>query len=225
MLNSRWVIVAVIFIVLVFFVLPALLGDSIDDLRAFYEDGGKMTADAAARMGYLYRLNVFLDLASKVVAGLSLLGLLYQFYREKNMKEAEFVLNINDKFITNPDIKRIYALLERSKEEGQEENPFKTEDVLDVANYLSFFETFYSLIHRGVIGFKAIDQLAYRFFLATNNKFVQEMLICKPGKEKAWKDLYALHHEWNEYRKGDVWQGDYELSTAKEYDEIVKCAA
>jgi hypothetical protein len=156
-----------------------------------------------------------LDLIAKITAAGGVIVLAYQFKREKDLSEADFILRLNQDFITNSQIVRIYTLLEQSKEEGQKTNVFSEGDVIDMANYLCFFEPFKKLIDAGIIDIKTIDPImAYRFFLATNNRFMQEMLLCKKGKEIAWAAIYGLHDEWGKYRRQKrlpVWQEESDL--------------
>jgi hypothetical protein len=158
-----------------------------------------------------------LDLIAKITAAGGVIVLAYQFKREKDLSEADFILRLNQDFITNSQIVRIYTLLEQSKEEGQKTNVFSDDDIIDMANYLCFFEPFKKLIDAGIIDIKTIDPImAYRFFLATNNRFMQEMLLCKKGKEIAWAAIYGLHDEWRKYRKQKrlpVWQEESDLGS------------
>jgi hypothetical protein len=127
-------------------------------------------------------------------------------------------------FIENSAISCIYRMLEESKVEGQAQNKFTEDHLIDLANYLSFFGTFWGLIKRGVVQLETLDPvLAYRFLLATNNRFVQEMLLCCPGKEIAWKNIYCLHNAWRRYRIARglcIWQEDYDLSRCEAYPGI-----
>jgi len=55
---------------------------------------------------------------------------------------------------------------------------------------------------------------------------MQKMLLCKEGKDIAWKDLYKLHKLWKNYREkknnDKIWQNEYDLSNYEKYEEIVK---
>ncbi len=204
-----------ILIIVLIFILPHLTSDIAVSAK------GELLSSSK----YLFLLNIYMDILSKIIAAVSLLGLLYQFKRDKNINEAEFVLNINNSFITNKRITRIYKRLEKSKNEDQQTNPFSEDDIIDIADYLSFFEPFYGLITQKVVHFSSIDQLSYRFFLVTNNRFVQEMLLCKEGKEIAWKDLYKLHHKWRKFRTKKnnytIWQEERDLSKCPKYQCII----
>ncbi len=232
-MSRRQYLLAGLFVVVILFlfVLPELTPNRFDQLVRLYAQRDDVAMDVIdgvppmATVAYLFKLDIFLELFSKVVGAFSLLGLLYQFSREKNISEAEFVLSINDSFITNESLMQVYRKLEASKAEGQETDPFDEDEITLIANYLSFFEPFYGLLQQKVVKFSAIDQLAYRFFLATNNRFVQRVSLCRPGYETAWNDLYKLHHLWKAHRtqKNDleIWQAEHDLSKCPRYSEIV----
>ena len=138
--------------------------------------------------------------------------------RERDLREAEYIMRLNHNFITNPNISKIYQKLEESKVENQSGNPFEKEDIIDMANYLSYFETFHPLITNKILKINTIDPvLAYRFFLATNNKYMQEIILCKKEKETAWLNIYLLHRIWKEHRGYEVIQKEYELSKTAAY--------
>ncbi|MEA1986479.1 MAG: hypothetical protein U9N76_03180 [Candidatus Marinimicrobia bacterium] len=226
-LISFFLILIIVFV----FILPEMLPDSFDQIISMYAQKDDVLTDVAHGKGdlstvkYLFKLDIYLELFSKIIGAVSLLGLLYQFKRDKDINEAEFVLNINNSFITNDKIMDVYKKLEQSKNDNQKTNPFVEDDIIELANYITFFEAFYGLIKQKVVNYSAIDQLAYRFFLITNNRFVQDMLLCKEGKDIAWIDLYKLHNGWKKYRTKsndfDVWQKEYDLSKHHNYDNIV----
>ena len=163
-------------------------------------------------------------LANLAAAG-GLIALFFQFKRERDLNEADFILRINNEFMTNESISRIYKILEESKEEGQNKNPFSKDDIIDMANYLTYFEPFFSLIKRKIIKIESIDPiLAYRFYLATNNKFMQQMLLSSENKEIAWESTYKLYARWSKYRENlnrEIWQSNFSLAKNHCYNKIV----
>jgi hypothetical protein len=166
-----------------------------------------------------------LDVLAKIAAAGSLLGLMYQFYREKNIKEAEFILQLNQTFIQDESMARIYKLLEESKAESQENEKFSDDDIIDMANYLTFFDPFYDLLKRGILKIETINLFAYRFFLAVHNEEMQRKLLCKKGKESAWLDIYKLYEKWKKYReKRDmvIYQRDFALDKCSIYQEVMQ---
>ncbi len=164
-------------------------------------------------------------LANLTAAG-GLVALFFQFKRERDLNEADFILRINNDFMMNESMSRIYKLLEESKVEGQKKNPFSQDDIIDMANYLTYFDPFYSLIDRKIVKIESVDPvLAYRFYLAVNNKFMQQMLICSQGKEIAWESIYKLYSYWSKYRENlgrEIWQSNHSLSKSNCYNKIVK---
>ena len=164
-------------------------------------------------------------LANLTAAG-GVIALFFQFKREGDLNEADFILRINTEFITNESIVRIYKMLEESKADGQKENPFTKDDIIDMANYLTYFEPFYSLVRRKIVKIESIDPiLSYRFFLAVNNKYMQEMLLCAENKEIAWEATYKLHNHWSKYREKlnrEIWESEYCLSKGKYYNQMIK---
>ncbi len=163
------------------------------------------------------KLLLGIDVMAKLATAGGLIGLVYQVKRDKDLTEANFVVLLNQNFITNENISRIYNLLEESKNDKQkDENLFKfPDDIIDMANYLSFFGPFWGLIERGVVHISTIDILAYRFFLATNNRFMQDELLCRSEKVEAWRNIYLLHKVWQAYRYQNnlhVWQEKSDLS-------------
>jgi len=163
-------------------------------------------------------------LANLTAAG-GLIALFFQFKRERDLNEADFILRINNEFMMNESMSRIYKILEESKVEGQNENPFDKDDIIDMANYITYFDPFYSLIKRKIVKIESVDPiLAYRFFLAINNKYMQQMLLCADNKEIAWESIYKLHSYWSKYRvdlNREIWQSNYSLSENKCYNKIV----
>lgn len=184
------------------------------------------------------------ELLAQLATALGIFGLFYQFRSEKELlksekklNEADFIYRINSDFITNQSINKIYKKLEESKIEIYKklkkskdvkhlENPFKTNQITDIANYLSQFELLNHLLDAKVINIETIDAvLSYRFFLATNNIFVQEMLLCKEGKNDAWKQIFLLYKKWYKYRDDnnkDIILENFCLSEVSAYKNIVK---
>ncbi len=170
-------------------------------------------------------ISPYINTLANLAAAGGLIALFFQFKRERDLNEADFILRINESFMTNESISRIYKILEESKVEGQKENPFKRKDIIDMANYITYFDPFHSLIKRKIIKIECLDPvLAYRFFLATNNKFMQQMILCVEKKEIAWESIYKLHSFWTKYRenkKREIWQHEHALSKNKCYHKIV----
>lgn len=191
------------FFFLIFIILIFSIGYPLNKMRKMPDDN-----KYHAKYGrYIEEAQDIVAILGSIAAAAGLIFLAYQFKRERDLHEAEYIMRLNQNFITNPNISKIYKKLEDSKSENQVNNPFEDEDIINMANYLSYFETFYPLITNKILKLRTIDPvLAYRFFLATNNKYMQEMLLCKKGKEPAWMNIYLLHRMWKEHRGSEVIQ-------------------
>ena len=164
------------------------------------------------------------------IAGVALLAIWFQFKLDKQLNEADFLIRLNLNFIENSSFSGIYSTLEKNRVEKQKLNPFNEEDIIDMANYLTYFEPFYTLIQQGILKIEKLDPvLSYRFFLATNNKYMQEMLLVK--KPGAFRNIYLLHLIWRNYRikmnkrKGEdyeIIQDNFCLSKSKDYSKYSK---
>jgi hypothetical protein len=138
------------------------------------------------------------DMIGSIIAIIGVTAIWYQLKREKDLSEAEFIINLNNTFTTNSDIKYIYKKIEESK--NQQEDPFTDEDMIRVVDYLTFFEIMSNLIQRKVLNLDMINDLfAYRFFAAVHNPHIQKREIIKDAAY--YKNLYILHSEWTKYRK------------------------
>lgn len=138
------------------------------------------------------------DLISSITAIIGLLAIWHQMKRDKDLTEAEFIINLNNSFTSNPDIKHIYTKLESNKHTNVD--PFTDEDMIKVVDYLTFFETISNLIQRNVLDFDMINDLfAYRFFAVVHNEHIQKREIIKDAA--FYENLYALHRDWMQYRR------------------------
>ncbi|ADI00577.1 hypothetical protein [Salisediminibacterium selenitireducens] len=142
-------------------------------------------------------INVY-QVISSTLALLGVVVIYYQIVKNQKIKEAEFIMNLNATFSGNPNIRAVYAKLE-TFEEG-DEDPFSEEDVVRIAEYLSFFGTIAHLVDRKVLTIKMIDSfLSYRFFAAMNNPFVQQHQLIKDADY--FGKLFNLYDDWLLYKK------------------------
>ena len=101
----------------------------------------------------------------------------WQLKREKDLKEAEFIMNYNTAFIGNPELTEIEKALEGYRKTGEFEFPESQRQ--SVINYLVYHEALAAMIFRGVLNIKNIDDLfMYRFFLAVKNPVIQKEEMC-----------------------------------------------
>lgn len=118
-----------------------------------------------------------------------------QLKRERDLKEAEFLMEYNNSFITNSEFTKVEKTLEDYNKGRCTKATVKNIDRQDLINYLVYLEALGALVNKGVLSLKTIDNLfSYRFFLATNNKIVQQMELI-PDAEY-YIGCYVLHKHW-----------------------------
>ncbi len=159
------------------------------------------------------------DVLSIVISAVETVGLLAsaliaikQLADSKNVAHASFITELNESFVGNESYFDVYNKLQNCLDDTcLGGHPCGDRQDLDtpccceiskgqISNYLTFFETIYILVERGVIYFDVLDDLfAYRFFLAVHSKIVQQQKI-KPQPQN-FKNIFCLEHQWLEYRK------------------------
>ena len=106
-----------------------------------------------------------------------------QLKRTENLDEANFIMSLNDQFISNDEMTRIEHALELYYNQESDGHEVALNLVLErehndcqrLINYLVYMEGLAALIKRNVMHLGVIDDLfAYRFFIAVNNPIVQK---------------------------------------------------
>ena len=118
--------------------------------------------------------------------------------KEANIKEAEFLLQYNQAFIQDPNMTEVEHLLEIELEGGSKIQ-LTPDNRQKFINYLVYLEGLAPLILHDILQLEVIDDLmAYRFFLAVNNKTLQEDQLF-PYAEY-YRGCFKLYSVWKEYR-------------------------
>jgi len=154
-----------------------------------------------------------------------IIAIYFQMRREKNISEGEFIYSLYDGFSNNENFKKIYNKLEICNSTNCRKDPFNKEEIGYIIDYLSFFETMYLLIKRGILTIDLIDELfSYRYFIAVHNPFVQKHNLLK--YDIYYKNSYRLHKMWIDHRikKGrDIPFSEYRLDKInKNYNQLIK---
>ena len=133
-----------------------------------------------------------------------------QLKRTENLDEANFIMSLNDQFISNDEMTRIEHALEvyyNQEFEGRSEGSLDLvlerghEDCQRLINYLVYMEGLAALIQRNVLHLGVIDDLfAYRFFIAVNNPIVQKFELLPYANY--YQGCFELSKMWTkEWRK------------------------
>lgn len=137
-----------------------------------------------------------LSLASSIVVAVveifGLFAIWYQLKKQKDVEVANFLLQFEQSFLEH---KPIFGKIEMSKDE----NLLKREDVSDIVRYLTFYESLYYFIEKGVLDIEVVDDMfGYRFFLAVHNDFIQENNLY-PFAEY-YQNIFSLYEQWYAFR-------------------------
>lgn len=153
--------------------------------------------------GFLTTTDVFCHDTALIFCTIISAFLVYLQLRESTkIAESEFILNLNNLFVTNEEYTRMYDKLSKHKDGKR----LILKDS-EISNYLTFFEVFWILKKDGAIDFEVFDDLfAYRFFLAVHNPYIQRRKLVKYPTN--FKNIYKLEKEWIEYRR-KVGKGTY----------------
>lgn len=133
------------------------------------------------------------DIIATATALVGALAIWFQMKRARDMEEGSFIVGLNESFLSSDGIRAIYRKLVSN-------TPLTEDDRVEIVEYLTFFETIYVLLERGLVEISVLDELfSYRFFLAVNNPDIQRLeLICDAPY---YKNLYALDYTWSTYRR------------------------
>lgn len=133
-----------------------------------------------------------------------------QLKRSENLDEANFIMSMNDQFISNEEMTKIEHALEAyyiQEMEGISECRLDLvldrnhEDCQKLINYLVYMEGLAALIQRDVLHLGVIgDLFAYRFFIAVNNPIVQKFELLPYANY--YRGCFKLSKLWTkEWRK------------------------
>lgn len=150
------------------------------------------------------------DVATVITTITAIIGafaIWFQMKRERDINEAEFILNYNTSFIENGEFELLEQKLEKYRkyiEEGS--NKESIPNIIDdesrqiVINYLVYHEALAVFVKKGALSIESIDDLfAYRFFLIMNNLEVQREELCP--ESIYYQGCFWLYKKWSEYRK------------------------
>lgn len=147
-------------------------------------------------------------------------ALFIQFQRDKKINEASFILNLSHHFYLLDGPKQTLDKLDEYIKGNKE--VFKEEDYSGIVAYLEWLEELAAIVNQNLIDFAFIDDfLSYRFFLITNNKYIQDIELIPEAEN--YRGIYKLHKSWSEYKKKQglpIMQEETCLSKTKNYYNI-----
>lgn len=167
-----------------------------------------------------YDVNVISTIFITIFTMVGGIAIWIQLKGERDIKEAEFLMNYHASFVSNQAFTAIQKKLENHAKKECDDEVIRSIDRQDLINYLVYLKGLAALINKGVLHLRTIDDLySYRFFLAVNNPVVQELELIPDAQY--YKGCYTLHKNWKKYKKSKgltVLQEDTCLEKVKGYD-------
>lgn len=144
------------------------------------------------------------------IVALAAMALVFiELRQNKKINEAQLIKDINSEFINNQQLSNVERKLEvyydeykRAKTTDEREKihldlcmDIGGSERQDLVNYLVHLEAVASLVNNDAIRLDSVDDLiAYRFFIAVNNRVVQEHELL-PFKDY-YRGCYTLYERW-----------------------------
>lgn len=172
--------------------------------------------------------DTFVSLITIITAVVGAFGIWLELNKEQEINQASFILSINSDFYALGGKGTMYtAELEKMLDEdfsGTKKLELTTEHQVMVVQYLVWVKTLSSLINRRMIKISAIDDLfSYKFFVAINNKQIQQMELI-PYKS-AYRGIFKAHKLWKKYRVKhhlEIYNEATDLSQIEDYENLSK---
>lgn len=142
-----------------------------------------------------------LNIVTVATAILGVLGIILQLERERSLKEAEFIINFNDKFIEFEVLSKVHDVCtEQLGKTVDGNNSGKQLDISSVYVYLDCLEPLYILIKNKAVSIdKIYDLISYRFFVVLNNREVQERVILP--HRTSYTNIIEMYRMLDNFRK------------------------
>ena len=172
--------------------------------------------------------DTFVSLITIITAVVGAFGIWLELNKEQEINQASFILSINSDFYAMGGKGTMYAAdLEKMLDEdfsGIKKLELTKENQVMVIQYMVWLKTLSSLINRRMIKISAIDDLfSYKFFVAVNNKQIQEMELIP--YRTAYRGIFKAHKLWKKYRQKhnlEIYNEETDLSNLADYELLSK---
>lgn len=159
---------------------------------------------------YFLHLEWLTEAFATIIAIIAAVAFWLEYHENKLLNEAQFIMELNEQFLSNENLSQVEWELEKYYNRFQEGTltgeyckEFEAHFDLEkrerqyLVNYLVHLESIATLINRGVLHLSAIDDLmSYRYFIAVNNPTVQEMELLKYSDY--YKGCFGIYNAWTE---------------------------
>lgn len=148
------------------------------------------------------------ETVATIIAIVAAVAFWLEYHENKLLNEAQFIMELNEQFLSNDNLSKIEWELEKyytrhQKQQLTDEYSKKFEEQFDIenrerqhlVNYLVHLEGIAALIKNDVIHLNAIDDLmSYRYFIAVNNPIVQKLELLE--YPDYYKGCISIYEPW-----------------------------
>lgn len=136
----------------------------------------------------------------------TLIGTIFIAVELKNGQDvtcSEMLINLNNYFHDSDRLMKVYEVLEKCEMSGEySDEKWKDVSSVEVAQYCTFFENLYMLHKHHIANIEDLDDLfGYRFFLFTNNPYIQEHYLLPTSS--SYVQIFELYKIWSEHRRAE----------------------
>lgn len=129
-----------------------------------------------------------------LAAIIGLIAIWYQLKKNKEINEAQFVIEIFEQFRSHN------QLLSRLNPYEERDKNLNKEDKSKIVSLLGFYESIYYLLNKNVISWDTVNNsFGYTFFSLVHHEYVQESEL--GTYSEYYRTIFKLHKIWVKYRK------------------------
>ncbi len=147
------------------------------------------------------RLKDALEILTVITAIVGAVALFIQFKKDKQINQASFMTEYSQQFYETFNCVEVFAVFDGALDNYEITDEHLDEKLRhDLVNYLIWCEGLASLVLQDILPIKQIDSLfSYRFFLVTNNKWVQNFELVP--YHDSYVEIMKVHKIWTAYKR------------------------
>ena len=129
-----------------------------------------------------------------LAAIIGLIAIWYQLKKNKEINEAQFVIEIFEQFRSHS------QLLSKINPYEERDKNLNKENKNEIVSLLGFYESIFYLLKKNVISFETVNNsFGYTFFSLVHHEYVQKFEIVTYSEY--YETIYKLHKIWAKYRR------------------------
>lgn len=138
------------------------------------------------------------EVITVLTAVIGAVALFIQFRKDKQINEASFLMDFGASFYDRYECADLVSVLDEYAVNGTQFNYLDHTGI--IVRYMQWVESIGAIIDSGAVSIESIDRvLGYRFFIAINNKIIQENELLP--YRYFYMGTFELYEKWYAYRK------------------------